>query len=193
MLIHWVQGAGLRGLSGMSLRREQQGIEILRPMLFLSGEAIGRYVRENKIPFRKDRSNDDPKFLRNRIRRLLKSLKRENPRLSEKSATASIFLKEDHLFIDSYLKNFLRKKTANLKNSLHFSRHLYKKSPASIRYRLWQAFYDCIDAESRGLDSEVVLKLDELALRNQSGHHYDLPGGLEVDFGPTALKISKHH
>lgn len=40
----------------------------IRPLLDVDREAILAYAKEHEVPFRNDASNDDPKYLRNRVR-----------------------------------------------------------------------------------------------------------------------------
>ncbi|HJQ36655.1 MAG TPA: tRNA lysidine(34) synthetase TilS [Thermoanaerobaculia bacterium] len=61
-------GSGIGGLRGIHAVR---GDGIIRPLLDVTREEIDAYLRERGITPRHDRSNDDPRFLRNRVRVLL--------------------------------------------------------------------------------------------------------------------------
>lgn len=75
VLMRLFRGAGSRGLCGMAAesRRviEGTGLTLVRPLLSVSGEEIGDYVRANEVPFREDASNASDFALRNRIRHRL--------------------------------------------------------------------------------------------------------------------------
>lgn len=62
MNIH--RGAGLRGARGMQLESEN----IIRPMLKIRKSEILDFLESKKQPYRHDKSNDDQRYLRNRIR-----------------------------------------------------------------------------------------------------------------------------
>lgn len=64
MLMNIHRGTGLRGLTGIHPVRDS----IIRPLMFLHGSVIRQILIENGIDFLEDRSNKDPKFLRNRVR-----------------------------------------------------------------------------------------------------------------------------
>jgi len=63
-LINLVRGTGISGLHGIPVKNEA----IIRPLMFTFREDIERYAVENKLTFRTDHSNDEKKYLRNRIR-----------------------------------------------------------------------------------------------------------------------------
>ncbi len=73
VLLNLIKGAGLRGLSGIPLKRGN----IIRPVLVLEKEEIINYLNKNKIPFRIDPSNTsivyERNFLRNEVIPLLKT------------------------------------------------------------------------------------------------------------------------
>jgi tRNA(Ile)-lysidine synthase len=83
-LIALSRGAGLAGLAAMPLRLERQGIAYWRPLLHVSAAEIRRWLAKNQIEFVEDPTNQDLRFLRNRIRHhLLPPLKQTFPRLQQ--------------------------------------------------------------------------------------------------------------
>jgi tRNA(Ile)-lysidine synthase len=66
--MHVLRGSGLLGMQGF-LPKKQLGIySIIRPFYQISRREIMDFVRAKKIPFRKDPTNRDVRFYRNRIR-----------------------------------------------------------------------------------------------------------------------------
>lgn len=63
-LLRLLRGAGLLGLSGMRAKNNY----IIRPLIEMSRADIVRYLKEQSLIFRKDTSNTDVHYLRNRIR-----------------------------------------------------------------------------------------------------------------------------
>ncbi|MBE3583817.1 MAG: tRNA lysidine(34) synthetase TilS [Limnochordaceae bacterium] len=75
VLLHLLQGSGLHGLAGMAWQR---GRYYIRPLLSVSRAEIEQYVREWGWQPAQDLSNQDPTFLRNRLRhQLLPLLEKE--------------------------------------------------------------------------------------------------------------------
>lgn len=74
--INLARGAGLKGLKGIPLRRNN----IVRPLMFATREEIEEYAKEHMLEFREDSSNQTDHYQRNKIRHHLV------PKLSEISA-----------------------------------------------------------------------------------------------------------
>ena len=68
VLMRLIRGAGADGLRAMGREENREGYRILRPMLDMSGRELRDVLREEGIPWREDRTNRDPRYLRNRIR-----------------------------------------------------------------------------------------------------------------------------
>ncbi len=64
ILINWIRGTGVAGWAGIPIHRNA----ICRPLLPFSREQILTYLRDHRLPFRQDRSNDQDVYLRNQIR-----------------------------------------------------------------------------------------------------------------------------
>ncbi len=71
VLMRLLTGSGIGGLRGIHAVR---GDGIIRPLLDITREQIDELLRERGITPRHDRSNDDPRFLRNRVRVLVREL-----------------------------------------------------------------------------------------------------------------------
>ena len=71
VLMRLLTGSGIGGLRGIHAVR---GDGIIRPLLDVTREEIEMFLRERGITPRHDRSNDDPRFLRNRVRVLVREL-----------------------------------------------------------------------------------------------------------------------
>jgi tRNA(Ile)-lysidine synthase len=71
VLMRLLTGSGLAGLRGIHPLREDG---VVRPLLDVTRETIEAFLRERGVTPRQDRSNEDPRFLRNRIRVLVRDL-----------------------------------------------------------------------------------------------------------------------
>jgi tRNA(Ile)-lysidine synthase len=80
VLMRILRGTGVPGLAGIPAAR---GIYV-RPLLDVTRTEIEAYCRRLGVPAVSDPMNDDPAFLRNRVRhRWLPALRAENPRIDE--------------------------------------------------------------------------------------------------------------
>lgn len=102
ILLNFVKGAGIKGLSGIPVRRDN----IIRPILYITSEEIRQYLKKNKISFRVDKSNLDSDYERNFLRNeVIPKLKvRLNPRLEEKISNTSKIISEINSFIEKQVE-----------------------------------------------------------------------------------------
>jgi tRNA(Ile)-lysidine synthase len=69
VLFRLLRGSGVLGLGGMSERRLLgPGVSLIRPLLTVRRQALLDHLSEKQIAFRRDSSNRDPRFTRNRLR-----------------------------------------------------------------------------------------------------------------------------
>ena len=71
VLMRLLTGSGIAGLRGIHAVRADR---VLRPLLDVTRDEIEVFLKERNITPRHDRSNDDPRFLRNRVRVLIREL-----------------------------------------------------------------------------------------------------------------------
>ena len=107
ILMHILEGTGLDGLAGIYLQKDK----IIRPLLLATRNEIEKFAREKKIPHRKDRSNKDLRFRRNKIRhQLLPFLNKEFSFNKLDSFLKMSLILQDWLdFSDQYLAAFNKK------------------------------------------------------------------------------------
>jgi tRNA(Ile)-lysidine synthase len=88
VLLHLLRGSSLEGLGGIPPRRAlAPGLELLRPLLPLTRAEIMSYLEIHGLEWRDDRSNSDPKFARNWVRReVLPLLESRAPGVKERLA-----------------------------------------------------------------------------------------------------------
>jgi len=105
ILQHILKGTGLRGLRGMLPTRPlrpDSGLFVIRPLLGLWHQEIEEFLTRKRISFRRDRTNVERSFLRNRLRHELlplleadynKGIKEAILRLGQGARLAYDFLK----------------------------------------------------------------------------------------------------
>lgn len=92
VLMHMVRGTGLKGLGGIS----PVSGRVIRPMLGVTRQQVEAFLGEYHIPHIEDSSNGTDLFLRNRLRRsVMPLLRQENPRISENLSAMALRLRED--------------------------------------------------------------------------------------------------
>ena len=80
LLINLTKGTGLSGLHGILAKNGN----IVRPLLCFNRTEINDFVKSNKIKFREDKSNEETKYVRNKIRHnIIPELEKINPSFIE--------------------------------------------------------------------------------------------------------------
>ncbi len=189
--IRILRGSGLKGLISLSKKTKLQNVTILRPLLdqkkedlvFISKKVFDFYV--------KDPSNDDEKFQRVRIRKLLKGLK--NDGLDRKKFIKTIEnLKESNDVVNYYVKK-------NLENNSFFSntkKHLilndkFFKQPSEIVFR---SLSDSLNFVSKNYYSVRGKKIEKIIkdIQKKSFSRSTLGSCLIEKVNQTVI-ISKEH
>lgn len=106
VLLHLLQGAGLRGLSGI---RPVRG-KVVRPVLCLSRQETEAFCREKGLLFRTDSTNSSVEYTRNRLRLEVLPLLRElNPNIEETLVRTARGFRRDDDCLDALARQALEK------------------------------------------------------------------------------------
>lgn len=97
VLMRVIRGTGVAGLAAIPLRRARY----VRPLLSSTREDIEAYLAERGYAAARDPMNQDPRFLRVRVReRILPGLRAENPRIDEALVRLAAGAAEDRAVLD---------------------------------------------------------------------------------------------
>ena len=101
VLMRLLRGSGLRGIGAIPAKRIEKGVWIIRPLLGVSKTDLAAFLRGQKLAARRDATNADYSFLRNRVRHELIPLveKNYNPRFQKNLADLSAFSREFYDFL----------------------------------------------------------------------------------------------
>lgn len=184
VLMHFLRGAGLRGLKGMSYRTVLPAFDavlpVIRPLLDVWRVETLDYCASHALHPQHDPSNDSPDFLRNRVRRqLLPSLELYNPRIRETILRNARTVSSDY----ALLGEVLAKEWAEvlLSKAADFvaldSARLADRSPGLQRNLIRLAAAHLAPAQEIALGA-----LDRAAgfISARSRNHMDLVGGMTL-------------
>ncbi|MBE3576159.1 MAG: tRNA lysidine(34) synthetase TilS [Limnochordales bacterium] len=189
VLLHLLQGTGLRGLAGMRWIREGRYV---RPLLSVSREEIEAYVASWGWQPARDRTNTDVTLLRNRLRhRLLPLLEREyNPAIRVNLARLAEVVREE----DDFLEEVVRARWAAVgaevvrvgeTSRLFWTLDRYVAQPVAVQRRLLRQFVEEVTGRAAPRDLGFVQtekwrrNLLELARKPVAfSGPFNLPGGL---------------
>lgn len=104
VLLHWVRGSALRGLTGIPPRRGA----LVRPMLTTSRATVEAYLQLYGLPHVEDSSNTDETYGRNRLRSQVMPVLRElNPAFVAGTAAALETLRTEDDYLDQLARQAL--------------------------------------------------------------------------------------
>ncbi len=188
VLMHFLRGAGLSGLKGMTHRMVNQifdpEIPIIRPLLDIWREDIVVYCAANGFRPRHDPSNASLDFFRNRLRHLLiPALESYNPRIREVIWRASRSLAGDHEIIvqamDDAWKKCVVQENADF---VTFDSSSLKKLPLGLQRNLIRRAIERIRPEDLDIGYAAFERAGHF-INTATQHHHarlDLAGDLHL-------------
>ena len=198
ILINFLRGAGVPGLKGIVPVRENLYI---RPLLTVRRFEIERYCREKDLSFRRDSSNLELIYLRNRVRRdLVPVLERDyNPALVPALLRLGEICREEDAFLEeAALKAYRESLLAENTETIAFSLVRLGRLPAALRRRVLRRAWQSLARSPRNLAYSHTETMMDLAGAGAAGDRVVLPGNitarrayetLEITLGPGGQEI----
>ncbi len=174
-LMRLLRGAGPEGLGGMKAREERPGYTLLRPMLGISGVELRDALRAEGIPWREDASNQEARYLRNRIRReLLPRMEEIAPGAPERIARTAGMIAAENEAMDARARELLTR----CEGPEGLEAAPLRAEPEALRIRTLRLWWrrNGPRLEERELNRAQTLRLEGL-LEAPRGTIINLPGG----------------
>lgn len=178
LVMHWLRGSGLAGLAGM---RALEG-DIIRPLLDISRAEILRYCEQHQLSYREDVSNQDRRYLRNRIRHdLLPVLEQYNPNLRETLLRTAAVLAEEDAYIEAQVDACWPDVIVSQQQlCLEGDVQAYRRLPLALRHHVLLRAGLRVSSGETHLERRHVEACDALLLRASGSGTLHLPGGLRL-------------
>jgi len=177
VLLALVRGAGPRGLAGMPVRRDVDGVALIRPLLEVSRAQTQAACAALDLPVWSDPHNADPAYRRVRARALLASLTESlGPAVAANLARTAGLLAADARALDAVSLQVL----AAAGDGAELAVSLLAAQPDAIRTRILHAWARSLGVSGSALSSRHVAALDALVMRWHGQGPTHLPGGIEV-------------
>lgn len=180
VLMRFLRGSGVRGLSGVHPLRKVGNITFIRPLLGISRHDIEVYCSEHELSPRSDRSNLSQDYLRNRLRLDLipKLLREYNPALVPTLASVSEILREEEDWLGAQADTaYLRCCIAGTGVALSGSAVLAE--PVALARRVVRMAFEKAVGEPADLDLPHVSRVLEL-MGQPGSRELHLPWGVRV-------------
>lgn len=163
VLLHLVRGTGLKGLGGITPKREK----LIRPMLTVTRQEVLAFLEEYHLSFVEDGSNETDAFLRNRLRHhVMPLLRQENPCLAENLSEMAMSLRRDEEALGSLSGETLP------------DIFTLRQMPQPLRARALERFLK--ENGVREPERRHIAMAESLVFSENPSAKADLPGGVTV-------------
>ncbi len=183
VLLGLARGSGTRSLSGMA---REKGI-FLRPLLGIDRNTTEEACRELGIDYWNDPHNDDPQFLRVRVRRMMPLIDSEiGPGVVDALARSADLLRDDADALDGYAQEFL----LNLDPS-DIDIEALARLPRAVRTRVLRLAIYSLGAPGGSLTADHISPVEALVSDWHGQGPTSLPGGVKVERKSGRLSLSR--
>ena len=197
-----LRGSGLQGLGGMKPVMvqsskfkvqsfdEESGIKLIRPLLnWATREDTENFCRLNEVEFRYDSMNEDLKFNRVRIRKVLIPMMSDfNPKIIKILAETATRLREEDEFLDAATRKFNTEKQQFAEKTTDIGQRTTDENESlslkdlrdlfpSMRRRILRDWLKNRRGNLRNLDSKHFNAIENLIFSRKSGRTVELPNG----------------
>jgi len=189
-LFNLIRGTGIKGLTAMEYFREPN---IIRPFLEVSRDEILDYAREENIPYVIDSTNEDTKYTRNRVRKILfPAIKKINPGFTSVLMSLLDILREDEAALQQ-LSEAAAKACSHVEGqSVRIAAEAFNTQPKAVKRRILRylisEYFILKDIEFKHI--EDIIKLAE---KNRTGKAIDIKNHLcvRMEYGEIVIEKKK--
>ncbi len=175
VLINMTRGAGLTGMAGIPPVREK----IIRPLIQTSRAQIIAYLKSQGLSYRIDQSNDNPKFLRNRIRhQLLPLMESINPNVRKTLIENAATFRELSEYMQDQARLLLP--APDMDSGICLSVEQLSREPQALRLEVLRQALDQVRGNLMGIGQVHLRAIDRLIASTAPNASCDLPGRIQA-------------
>ena len=177
ILMRLTRGSTLSGYHGISLVTDMTEYKIVRPLLFMTKDAIKEFNDLNNIPYRIDKSNLSLKYTRNRYRKnILPFLKEEEKNVHLKFLKFSRILEESNNYIDKIVNNVYKK----VYNDRKINILLFREEDLFVQKLVIEKVIKSIYDNLSKIENKHINLIINLVKKNKTGISINLPNNIIV-------------
>ncbi|MGE4282123.1 MAG: tRNA lysidine(34) synthetase TilS [Clostridia bacterium] len=184
IVMRFIRGAGLEGLSGIKPFREDG---VIRPLLELERKAIEEYCFTHSLNPRLDKSNLDTVYTRNRLRWDLipRIVENHNPNFIHTAVKNAELIRQDSQFIEEYVNELLYKNIENDDRQVSIPIVLIMNQHPSVQRRIIRKAIHVFKGNTTDIEykhiEEILQLIRNSAERTGAGKALDLPGNIRME------------
>ena len=173
ILMKIIRGSNLEGYAGIKTYSKKKNYTIIRPLLTETKDNLIKYDIDNKLKFYEDITNNDTKYTRNRIRKnILPLLKQEDKNIHIKFLNYSETLQEYYNYIEEItIEKIKQMYKDNKLNLTIFNKEKYFIKKNIIYYILTQVYNN----ETNIIKNKQIKEIIDIASSNKPNQKLNLP------------------
>jgi len=211
VLMHLLRGSGLAGLRGMlpatplnalrltglppAQRQIPAHLQLVRPWLQTTRQQIEAYCQDNDLQPRRDATNTDTTFFRNRLRHeIIPLLQRINPRLSAVIGRTALALQGDYEALTRHRQTLWQQLAGVRPHSISYPLSAFRALPVGDQRALLRRAIAHLRPDLRNINwqhSEGLITYLQTHDRQSSGGPYSLVAGLQAWLISNSLIIAE--
>jgi tRNA(Ile)-lysidine synthase len=182
VVMRFIRGAGLGGLSGIPAVRQTESVQIIRPFMTVRKDHIEAYCQAQQIHPRLDQSNLRDDYTRNKIRHhIVPQLLELNPQLHQVIHEMTDTLSTEDRFLDELAKNYIDSVIeSNELHKLTINLRFFQEVPLALQRRLILLLLSYLPAKRSDWNKIHIEQMLSLMNNNKGTKQLHLPNGVRV-------------
>jgi tRNA(Ile)-lysidine synthase len=187
VLMNLLRGTGLRGLAGIPVARGH----VIRPLLSCTRSEIEGFLDEQNLIYRTDSSNNETKYLRNKIRHeVIPFLRTFNPDISGNLLGLAEIARGEEQWMSEKTRELYLQLVTKEKGNLSFEITGFESQPLAMKRRLVRETFYRLNGSLREITALHVQQVLDLFSRARVGYLLKLPGNVQVVCGYETVCFS---
>ena len=199
VLLHFVRGAGIKGLCGMrpdSPLANDDSLRLIRPLLNTSRADIDTFCRTQDLHPRTDTSNADEHFTRNKIRHsVLPLLKSINPAIADNLQRTAKLMTADDEVLTAETERALKVVTqSQYPDAIIFDKNAWQTLPIGLQRRVLRRAIEILHGDIHNIEFQHIENALSYLQKGRVGTQYDFPKNsmLTIDYTTFILATEKY-
>jgi tRNA(Ile)-lysidine synthase len=176
VLMRIIRGAGLYGLSAILPLRRLAGYRVIRPLIEVKRKEIESYLKKKKVSPRRDASNSEDIYLRNRIRRNLIPFieKAYNKNIKEVLSHMAQSVADDY----DYINRQALRNMNYFRGTIDLNR--FRKLHPALQKIILRLSIARLKGDTRAIAFKHIQEIEDLVLNRPPDSIVDLPKNISV-------------
>ncbi len=181
VLMRLLRGTGISGLGGIPMRRMEQNVELVRPLLRITKNELLEELDRQDIGYCTDSSNTKLTYTRNRIRlEALPYLARFNPSVAQALNRLAGLASSDDDYLNREAEQAFRRMAQAVQGGLRLDRRDYATLHVALQRRVLKLILNYVSSGTEPQDFEEVERIRSGLLQEGKPNAVWQTGGLRV-------------